>query len=105
MRDDKFTYFNLMAQAKINVNPRKDYVSLIVSGGSAPFNDQLPEGEAALLDFSNVLIGAGYGYSVSPRTALVLNGTWINFKSNVTDSSVLAFINQYNMSVTIITKF
>jgi len=105
MRDDKFTYFNLMAQAKININPRKDFVSLIVSGGSAPFNDQLPEGEAVLLDFSNILIGAGYGYNVSSRTAFILNGTWINFKSNITDNTVLAYINQYNLTFSIITKF
>ena len=105
MRDDQFTYFNLMGQAKINVNARKDYVTLIVSGGSAPFNDQLPEGEAALLEFSNVLIGAGYGYNISSRTAFIFNGTWINFKSKITDSNTLSFINQYNMSLTIVTKF
>jgi YaiO family outer membrane protein len=105
MRDDKFTYFNLMAQAKINVNARKDFVTILASGGSAPFNDQLPEGEAALLNFSNVLIGAGYGYNVSPRTALIVNGTWINFQSNITDNTTLAYINQYNLSVTIVTKF
>ena len=105
MRDDKFTYFNLMAQAKINVNVRKDFVTILVSGGSAPFNDQLPEGEAALLDFSNVLIGAGYGYNISPKTAFLVNGTWTNFKSNVTESTALAFINQYNLTFSIITKF
>lgn len=105
MRDDKFTYFNLMAQAKINVNTQKDFVTIIVSGGSAPFDDQLPEGEAVFLDFSNILIGAGYGHNISPRTALVLNGTWTNFKSPITDSTSLFFINQYNLSLTIITKF
>ena len=105
MRDDKFTYFNFSTQARLNVNPRKDYVSFIASFGSAPFNDQLPEGEGAFLDFSNILIGAGYGYNISPRTLLLVNGSWINFKSPITDSSALLFINQYNLSVSIITKF
>ena len=105
LRDDQFTYFNLMAQTKINVNARKDYVTLIVSGGSAPFDTQLPEGETALLDFSNILIGAGYGYNISPKTAVIVNGTWINFKSPVTDSRSLFYLNQYNLSVTIVTKF
>lgn len=105
MRDDKFTYFNFAAQSKINVNPKKDFVTLIASFGSAPFNDQLPEGEAAFLDFSNILIGAGYGYNISPRTLLLVNGSWINFKSPITDSSSLFFINQYNLSVSLITKF
>ena len=105
LRDDQFTYFNLMAQTKINVNARKDYVTIIVSGGSAPFDTQLPEGETALLDFSNILIGAGYGYNISPKTAVIVNGTWINFKSPVTDSTSLFYLNQYNLSVTIVTKF
>lgn len=105
MRDDQFNYFNFAAQTRINVNARQDYVSFIVSFGSAPFNDQLAEGETAFLDFSNVLVGAGYGYNISPKTMLLVNGSWINFKSPVTDSSALAFINQYNLSVSIITRF
>jgi len=105
MRDDQFTYFNFATQTRINVNPRKDYVSFIVSFGSAPFNEQLPEAEAAFLNFSNVLVGAGYGYNISPKTALIFNGSWINFQSPITDSSSLAFINVYNVSLTIVTKF
>ncbi|WP_162274034.1 tetratricopeptide repeat protein [Polaribacter reichenbachii] len=105
MRDDQFNYFNFAAQTRINVNTRKDYVSFIVSFGSAPFNDQLAEGETAFLDFSNVLVGAGYGYNISPKTMLLVNGSWINFKSPVTDSTALAYINQYNLSVSIITRF
>lgn len=105
MRDDQFTYFNFATQTKINVNPRKDYVSFIVSFGSAPFNEQLPEAEAAFLNFSNVLVGAGYGYNISPKTALIFNGSWINFQSPITDSNSLAFINVYNVSLTIVTKF
>jgi YaiO family outer membrane protein len=99
------TYFNFATQAKININPKQDYISFIVSFGSAPFNDQLPEGEAALLDFSNVLVGAGYGHNISAKTLLLLNGSWINFKSPKTDSIDLTFLNQYNLSVSIITKF
>ncbi|MBU3009985.1 tetratricopeptide repeat protein [Polaribacter vadi] len=105
MRDDQFNYFNFAAQTRINVNARQDYVSFIVSFGSAPFNDQLAEGETAFLDFSNVLVGAGYGYNISPKTLLLVNGSWINFKSPVTDSTALAYINQYNLSVSIITRF
>ena len=105
MRDDQYNYFNFAAQTRINVNARQDYVSFIVSFGSAPFNDQLAEGETAFLDFSNVLVGAGYGYNISPKTMLLVNGSWINFKSPITDSTALAFINQYNLSVSIITRF
>ncbi len=105
MRDNAFTYFNFATQTRINVNAKGDYVSFIASFGSAPFNDQLPEGAAAFLDFSNVLVGAGYGHNISPRTMLLVNGSWINFKSPITDSNSLFFINQYNLAVSIITKF
>ncbi|WP_439131618.1 YaiO family outer membrane beta-barrel protein [Polaribacter sp.] len=105
MRDNAFTYFNFATQTRINVNAKGDYVSFIASFGSAPFNDQLPEGAAAFLDFSNVLVGAGYGHNISPRTMLLVNGSWINFKSPITDSNSLLFINQYNLAVSIITKF
>ncbi|UAM96735.1 hypothetical protein K8354_10370 [Polaribacter litorisediminis] len=98
-------YINFATQTRINISPRKDYVSFIVSFGSAPFNEQLPEGEAAFLSFSNVLVGAGYGHNISAKTVLLLNGSWINFKSPVTDSTALSFINQYNLSISIITKF
>lgn len=105
MRDDQFNYFNFTTQSRINVNSRGDYVSFIVSFGSAPFNEQLPEGAAAFLDFSNVLVGAGYGYNLSPKTMVLVNGSWTNFKSPITDSNSLFFINQYNIGVSIITKF
>jgi YaiO family outer membrane protein len=105
MRDDKFNYFNFTTQSRVNVNSRGDYVSFIVSFGSAPFNDQLPEGAAAFLDFSNVLVGAGYGYNLSPKTMVLVNGSWTNFKSPITESNSLFFINQYNIGVSIITKF
>jgi YaiO family outer membrane protein len=105
MRDDKFNYFNFVSQSRINVNTRGDYVSFLVSFGSAPFNEQFPEEAAAFLDFSNVLVGVGYGYNLSPKTKLLVNGSWTNFKSPITDSTSLFFINQYNLSVSIITKF
>lgn len=105
MRDDKFTYVNLMAQTKINVNPRKDQVSLLVSGGSAPFDNQLPEGEAVFLDFSNVLIGAGYLHNISARTAFTINGSWINFQTSNTELNEYIYVNQYNLTFSIITKF
>jgi hypothetical protein len=105
MRDDAFTYINVMAQTKINVNPRKDQVSIMVAGGSAPFDNQLPEGQAAFLNFSNILIGAGYLYNISSKTAVLVDGTWINFQSNTTDNGEFVFVNQYNLSFSIITKF
>lgn len=105
MTDSDYFYFNLMAQAKINVNTRRDQVTVTVSGGSAPFDNQLPEGEAVFLDFSNVLVGAGYKYNISARTAFSIDGTWTNFQSNQFSEGAYVFINQYNLSFTIITKF
>mgnify|MGYP000229213737 CR=1 FL=1 len=105
IRDDQFNYFNAVTQSRINVNSKGDYVSFIFAFGSAPFNEQLPEEATAFLDFSNILVGAGYGYNISPKTKLLANGSWTNFKSPITDSNSIFFINQYNLSVSIITKF
>ncbi|WP_146104874.1 tetratricopeptide repeat protein [Polaribacter gangjinensis] len=105
MTDSDFFYFNLMAQTRINVNTRQDKVTVTISGGSAPFDNQLPEGQAVFLNFSNVSVGAGYHYNISPRTILAIDGTWTNFQSNTFSEGAFAFVNQYNLAFTIITKF
>jgi tetratricopeptide (TPR) repeat protein len=108
-------YTNLMIQTRITVNARKDYFSLIASGGSAPFDQQLEFQENTFLNFSNVMIGAGYKYNMTPKTSLLVDGTWINFKSNQStlfDSTTgqvtildSIFTNQYNLSLTLATRF
>lgn len=108
-------YTNFMVQARINVNARKDYFSIIASGGSAPFDQQLEFQSNTFLNFTNVMIGAGYKYNMTPRTAILVDGTWINFQSNQntifndTDNTIEVFnavyTNQYNLSFTLITHF
>tara|TARA_R110002049_G_scaffold289180_1_gene471937 strand:+ start:487 stop:783 length:297 start_codon:yes stop_codon:yes gene_type:complete len=98
-----------MVQARINVNARKDYFSVIVSGGSAPFDQQLEFQENTFLNFTNVMIGAGYMYHLTPKSSLLVNGTWINFLSNQTTINQVIqdqiYTNQYNLSVSFITRF
>jgi tetratricopeptide (TPR) repeat protein len=104
-----FTYSNLMVQARVNLNTREDYFSVIISGGSAPFDQQLQYQTNTFLNFTNVMVGAGYKYTMSPRTALLIDGTWMNFQSNqdLKNSIVIQsiFTNQYNLSVSLVTKF
>jgi tetratricopeptide (TPR) repeat protein len=104
-----FFYTNLMVQARINVNARKDYFSVIVSGGSAPFDQQLEFQDNTFLNFTNVMVGAGYMYHMTPRSSLLVNGTWINFLSNQTTNNQVVldqiYTNQYNLSVSFITRF
>jgi tetratricopeptide (TPR) repeat protein len=96
-------YFNFTTQTRINISPKANFISFIVSFGNAPYLEQLPEGEAAFLDFNNVLVGAGYGHNISANTMLVLNGSWTNFRSPIIDTDYLVFVNQFNISI--ITKF
>jgi tetratricopeptide (TPR) repeat protein len=104
-----FFYTNFMVQSRMNVNARKDYFSVIISGGSAPFDQQLEFQENTFLNFSNVMVGAGYKYHINPKTSLLVDGSWINFQSNqdTRNSNIqeIVFTNQYNLSITIITKF
>jgi tetratricopeptide (TPR) repeat protein len=106
---NNFFYTNLMVQARINVNARKDYFSVIVSGGSAPFDQQLQYQENTFLNFSNVMVGAGYKYNMSAKTAILVDGTWINFQSNQSTIQTVIqeinFTNQYNLAFTLITHF
>ena len=106
---ESFFYTNLMVQARINVNARKDYFSVIVSGGSAPFDQQLEFQDNTFLNFTNVMVGAGYMYHMTPKSSLLVNGTWINFLSNQTTSNSVIlneiYTNQYNLSVSFITRF
>ena len=98
-----------MVQSRMNVNARKDYFSVIISGGSAPFDQQLEFQENTFLNFSNEMVGAGYKYHINPKTSLLVDGSWINFQSNqdTRNSNIqeIVFTNQYNLSITIITKF
>jgi tetratricopeptide (TPR) repeat protein len=105
VKNNNNIYFNLMGQARINVNTRRDQVTVTISGGSAPFDNQFPEGQAVFLSFSNISVGAGYKYNISPRTAFSIDGTWTNFQSNTVSEGAFAFVNQYNLAFTIITKF
>jgi len=104
-----FTYSNFMVQARININPKKDYFSVIISGGSAPFDQQLQYQTNTFLNFTNVMVGAGYKYNISPRTALMIDGTWMNFQSNQDLKNLVIvdsiFTNQYNLSVALVAKF
>lgn len=114
---ENFFYTNLMVQTRINVNPRKDYFSVVVSGGSAPFDQQLEFQQNTFLNFSNIMVGAGYKYHMTPRTSILINGTWINFQSNQTTqlqiingvpTTVITdafYTNQYNLGVTFTTQF
>ena len=106
---NNFFFTNFMVQSRINVNARKDYFSIIISGGNAPFDQQLEFQENTFLNFSNIMVGAGYKYHLTAKTAMLIDGTWINFQSNqdVRNSTIqeLVYTNQYNLSITIITKF
>lgn len=107
--EENYFYTNVMLQARINLNLKNDYFSVILSGGSAPFDQQLEYQENTFLNFSNIMVGAGYKYNMSPRAALLVNGTWINFQSNQTTINNVVqdinYTNQYNLSLTLITHF
>lgn len=120
MQDDEFSYYNLMVQTKIDVNTRRDYVNFIISFGNAPFDEQLAvDQQIAFLDFNNVLVGGGYGYNISPKTKLLFNASWVNFVkaleppddnnnsggNNEEKPRSQIYINQYNWSISIISRF
>lgn len=100
MRDNDFFYSNLMAQTKISLNTKGDYLSLILSGGSAPFDQQVQFQQNTFTEFINTMIGAGYKHFISPKTSILIDGTWYNFATFQNN-----YTNQFNLSIGIITRF
>ena len=100
MRDNLFFYSNIMGQARFTLNPKGDFLSLILSGGSAPFDQQVQFQQNTFTEFINTMIGAGYKHNLSPKTSILIDGTWYNFATRLNN-----YTNQYNLGITITTKF
>lgn len=89
-----------MGQARFTLNPKGDFLSLILSGGSAPFDQQVQFQQNTFTEFINTMIGAGYKHNLSPKTSILIDGTWYNFATRLNN-----YTNQYNLGITITTKF
>lgn len=100
MNDSKESYYNVLAQARFYMLNERDYIVGMMSVGNAPEDDRLDFQLQNFLSFTNTLVGTGYFHHLSYKSRIGVLGTWANYQMN-TDS----YINQYNVSVSFLTKF
>lgn len=100
MSDTEDLYNSFFAQARFYMQNEKDYVTAMTSIGTAPEDEKLEFQINTFLTYVNTMVGAGYFHHLSHRTSFGVLGNWYNYRVN--DN---AYVNQYNLFLTIRTKF
>ncbi|MBF01220.1 MAG: hypothetical protein CMP77_14775 [Flavobacterium sp.] len=100
MSDTEDLYNSFFAQARFYMQNEKDYVTAMTSIGTAPEDEKLEFQIDTFLTYVNTMVGAGYFHHLSHRTSFGVLGNWYNYRVN--DN---AYVNQYNLFLTIRTKF
>ncbi|KAF2512478.1 tetratricopeptide repeat protein [Flavobacterium arcticum] len=100
MSDTDDFYNSVFAQGRFYMNNDRDYAVAMASIGTAPEDQKLDFQVNTLTSYVNTMVGAGYFHHFSHRTTFGVMGNWYNYR--VTSTS---YINQYNLYLTIRTKF
>lgn len=100
LMNQNFAYNNLVFNSRMYTTPQKDYLSITISHGNAPVDQEIDNPNDPLYQFESSMLGIGYKKNIQHNTAIELNGSWFNY--NVHQNS---FINQYNISLTVSTRF
>lgn len=100
MTDDTDVYNNILAQARFYMENERDYALVMVSAGTAPEDQKLDFQLNTFLSYVNTMVGAGYYHYFNHKTSLGLMANWYNYEIKSDE-----FINQYNVFLTLRTKF
>ncbi|MGV3459132.1 MAG: tetratricopeptide repeat protein [Flavobacterium sp.] len=100
LNDGEDMYHTILGQARFYMRNQKDYAQVMASVGTAPEDQKLDFQTNTLLSYVNTMVGAGYFHYLSNRTSVGVLGNWYNFK--VTENT---YLNQYNLFLTLRTKF
>lgn len=80
LSDDNNNLFNNIVLQGRYLLQNADYMSLILSTGTAPYDEQLDFQNNTLLSFVNTLVGVGYSKQVSKNTFLSANVNFYNYE-------------------------
>lgn len=100
MGDGTDYYHNLLAQSKFYMRNDRNYIVAMASLGTAPEDQRLDFQINTFTSYVNTMVGAGYFHYINSRTSIGAQGNWYNFKMTKT-----SYINQYNVFLTVRTKF
>jgi YaiO family outer membrane protein len=100
MSDTEELYTAVFLQSRFYMDNERDYISAMTSIGSAPEDPRLDFQANTLISFINTMVGAGYHHFFTHRTSLTILGNWYTYR--FTDTS---YVNQYNLLLSLRTKF
>lgn len=100
LSDGEDLYHNILLQSRFYLDNDKDYITVMASAGTAPEDQKLDFQTNTMLSYVNTMVGGGYFRNITYRTSLGMMGNWYNFK--ITEDY---YVNQYNLFLTIRTKF
>ena len=100
LSDGEDLYHNILVQSRFYLDNDKDYVTVMASAGTAPEDQKLDFQTNTMLSYVNTMVGGGYFRYITYRTSFGVMGNWYNFKI-----SEDYYVNQYNLFLTVRTKF
>lgn len=100
MTDEKDVYNNILAQARFYMGNERDYALVMASAGTAPEDQRLDFQLNTFLSYVNTMVGAGYYHYFNYKTSIGIMGNWYNYEIKSDE-----FLNQYNVFLTLRTKF
>jgi len=100
LSDSNNIYHTILTQARFYMKNGRDHALAMASVGTAPEDQKLDFQTNTFLSYVNTMVGAGYFYSATHRTTVGIMGNWYNYK--ISDEY---YINQYNLFVTLRTRF
>jgi YaiO family outer membrane protein len=100
MSDGDEIYNSILAQGRFYMRNERDYALAMASVGNAPEDQRLDFQINSFLSYVNTMVGAGYFHYTSNRTSIGLVGNWYSYKI-----SSDFYLNQYNLYLTLRTKF
>lgn len=100
LSDSEDLYHNILLQSRFYLDNDKDYITVMASAGTAPEDQKLDFQTNTMLSYVNTMVGGGYFRNITYRTSFGVMGNWYNFKI-----AKDYYVNQYNLFLTIKTKF
>jgi YaiO family outer membrane protein len=100
LSDSDDFYHSVLGQARFYMRNGRDYALAMASVGTAPEDQKLDFQTNTFLSYVNTMVGAGYFYNANHRTTLGIMGNWYNYRI-----SSDYYLNQYNLFVTLRTRF
>ncbi|MDQ8005134.1 MAG: tetratricopeptide repeat protein [Pedobacter sp.] len=100
MTDGQNLFNTVFAQSRFFMKNERNYVATMASIGTVPEDQRLLFQTNTFTNYMNTMVGAGYYHFINAKTSFGLQGNWYNFK--VAEN---AYVNQYNLFLTLRTKF